>query len=211
MKSELELFLEVKDIISDKKTYIDGHLLPHSSIKIEYLYLYPKLFSLIAKLLYSKIAKFGDFDIIYGMESAILPLCSKISSIAKKPLYILRKPKHLKIDSYNYLPLYLKKYGQSKSILIDDSIFTGFTINYALEKFNEREIPYPKLFFIFDFLETIYGGSKLDNNFTEIVKNRFCVIKYEDLLKMCYNKGLIKKSTLNEAMKLCMKNFDYGE
>ncbi|MFW0968449.1 MAG: phosphoribosyltransferase family protein [Thermacetogeniaceae bacterium] len=202
----LRRILELPSFLIEKETLVDGKKVYIRPIYIELIYLYPDILNDLVDEIAEELQKFRP-SVLFAIEASVLPLAALIAEKIKIPLSIIRKPRNFRheIDEPDMFLSNVKEYDTKlleNPILIDDAIWSGFTIDYVLDLFEKMNIPFPKLFFLFDFYEFNSGGNKLKEKYKQIVKNRICWHSYQDILNLALHMDINNKKAYQESMKL---------
>jgi adenine/guanine phosphoribosyltransferase-like PRPP-binding protein len=207
MRELTEMLLQVDNFFNEGATVIDGMSVPCKPIYIEYLYLYPGIFKKVVSIIKDEIQKYEP-NMLLAVESAILPISTAVAQQLDLPLCIVRKPTHTPHEPGE--PLYFLnkehiKDVSGRSILIDDAIWSGKTINYVLDLFMKDAIAIPRMFFIFDFMELKGGGEYIPQKYQQYMAKRISLISYREFLEVSKEKGYISDLAYNESKKMFIK------
>lgn len=204
-KTLIKLLISANGFLEERETKIDEMIFPCSPFYIEYIYLYPKLLEKISNIVSKEISFFNP-KIIFAIESAILPLATKVSDILQLPLSIIRKPfykGHEKEEPQIYINNDMNLYEKEKCIIFDDSIFSGKQICHAIKLLKDKNFNNLQLFFLIDVLDFIGEKIQVDKQYEEIINNRTCLIKYTNLIEFAYKIGHISKEAWMKTLLLC--------
>lgn len=201
--------LRIPNFIIEKTTLIDGTENYIRPLYIELLYLYPELLNNVANDIVKKMET-SEPSLLYAIEASILPLAGLIASKLNIPLSVIRKPynyKHEEEKPLLFLPDYscMKNIRLENAILIDDAIWSGYTIDNTLSLLEKMNIPVPNLFFLFDFYNYNYGGSRVQDKYKTLIDKRMVWYSYGEILDIAYKNNLISSDTYKKSKSLMKK------
>lgn len=202
----LKRILEIPSFLIEKETLVDGKKVYIRPMYIEQIYLYPDILMDLVSEIAKEIEKFQP-SILFAIEASVLPLAALIAEKINVPLSIVRKPRnfHHEADEPGLFLPNMKEYESKlleRPLLIDDALWSGFTINNVLNLFSKMNIPFPKMYFLFDFYEFNFGGSELEEKYKEIIEERYCWHSYQEILELAFQTNLITKKAYQESIKL---------
>lgn len=168
---------------------------------IEYLYLHAGLLQETAKIIGQEIRKYNP-SAIAAIESSILPLATLIAEELFMPLCIVRKPTHKVHEAREPLVFVNKSTRNCNVLLIDDAIWSGKTINHALNLLGGESMMPSRLFFIFDFVGMKGGGKFISKKFDRLLGSRISLVRYREFLDAAKKKGKLSEEGYQKSIKL---------
>jgi adenine/guanine phosphoribosyltransferase-like PRPP-binding protein len=199
----LKEILNIPDFIVEEKVCVDGKYVYVRPLYIEYIYLHPDILNKLADEVSKEISLLSP-QIIFTIEASVLPLASLIAAKLGLPLAIIRKTgnyKHEEKEPVIFYDNYIKVKNMT-SVLLDDALYTGATINNIFCLFDEMKIKLPQCYFLFDLYNYLEGGTKIDAKYLKVINSRISWINYENILKTCFQEGLISYKTYKDSMEL---------
>lgn len=202
----LKRILEIPSFLIEKETLVDEKKIYIRPMYIELIYLYPDILNDLVKEIADELQELQP-TVLFAIEASVLPLATLIAKRIQIPLSIVRKPRNFQheIDEPNLFLPNIKEYRTKlleRPILIDDALWSGFTIDGVLNLLEKMDIPFPKLYFLFDFYEFNSGGVKLNKKYEQIVGNRICWHTYHEVLDLAIQLGLITEKAYQESIRL---------
>ncbi len=204
MKNKLLLnkILSINGFVEETVVTVDGETVYIRPLYIEKISLYPDIQAELAGVLSEQIKKF-DPQVLYAIEASILPLATLIAQNLNIPLSIVRKPRNFKHEN-NEPNIFIEEEMKCRpSVLLDDAIWSGYTMRYILEQFEALSIQLPKCYFIFDFSTFCNGCCKLlPEQKTFLQANSVSWVSYREVIDLIYERGLISEFSYRETLKL---------
>ena len=202
----LRRILEIPSFLIEKEILVDEKQVYIRPLYIELIYLYPDILNDLVEEIAKELQVLQP-SVLFAIEASVLPLASLIAKWLQIPLSIVRKPRNFchEIDEPNLFLTSVKEYNAKlleRPVLIDDALWSGFTIDGVFDLFEKMEIPFPQLYFLFDFYEFNSGGAKLNKKYKQFVENRICWHTYQDILDLAFQLDLITKKAYQESIKL---------
>lgn len=200
-KELLDKILSLENFIIEKQTLVDNTEIYIRPLYIELISLYPKLQKELAKEISVQISESSP-EVIYAVEASILPVASLVSQELNIPLSVIRKPRNYKHEN-DEPQLYISNELKNKvSVLLDDAIWSGYTMRYIFELFRKQEIRMPQFYFLFDFMDFIKGGTYLDRHELAILGERRSWVTYRECVERAYIMGIISNETYKNTLNL---------
>ena len=193
--------ISIENFIIEKKTEVDGETVYIRPIYLELIYLYPDITNRLAGEIAEQIALLKP-ELLYAIEASILPLAMLVSHFLGIPLSIIRKPRNFAHEADEPELFINDILSMKRSILLDDAIWSGFTMNHVFQLFKRRNLDYPQCYFIFDFFDFNNGGVKLDMEFSPLLQNRVSWMTYDRLLKHALHHEKITREAYDNTVKL---------
>lgn len=202
----LRRILEIPSLLIEKETLVDGKKVCIRPMYIELIYLYPNILNDLADEIVEDLQEFQP-SVLFAIEASVLPLATLVAERVGVPLSIVRKPRNFKheTDEPNLFLPTVKEYAAKlleRPILIDDALWSGFTIDGVFDMFEKMNVPFPKLYFLFDFYDFNSGGIKLRKDYKKLVEDRICWHSYQDVLDLAFQLALISEKAYQESIKL---------
>lgn len=181
-------------IVDKTKVYI-------RPLYVELLSLHPAILRELADEISEQIIK-NKPQILYAIEAAILPIASLVSNNLNIPMSIIRKPRNYKHE--NEEPkLFIKKGMQNNpSVLLDDAIWSGYTINHTFRILKQYGIQPPFCYFIFDFMDFNGGGRFLSEQDLLYLQKKESWAKYNQVVEVAHINRKISDATYQKTMLL---------
>lgn len=196
----LKNILEIEDFIVEQDVIVDNEAVYIKPLYIEKLSLYPELQKKLAKSISKQIRKLSP-EVLYVVEASIIPIATLVSQDLGIPMSIIRKKRNYKHEK-DEPQIYLNKDLYSKTgVLLDDAIWSGYTMHYVFSLFSELGIELPKCYFIFDFYDFANGAARLSKREKEVLEGRMSWISYEKLIEFAYSNGYISEHAYMETKK----------
>jgi len=201
--------LSAEGFLVEEDTIIDGIYYPCKPLYIEFLNLYPNLLYNISMEIASFFKK-NKPNMIFAMESAILPLATLVTHELNIPLIIVRKPNysgHEGNEPKVYLPDRMIKDVGNQSVFFDDAIWSGRSIMgfiniLKMSGVSEENIQNIVPVFIIDFMRFPGGNKVICETYKEYVSQRICFLTYSELIKYAYDKGVISLNAYEKSLDL---------
>ena len=146
----------------------------------------------------------NNYEIIYAIEASVLPLAALVAERLRCSLSIIRKPRNFHHEEKEPNIFYSKDCNTKKSLLLDDAIWSGYTINNVLSLTDKLGIMINDFYFVFDMLD-FRGGFKLRDCYRERLKKRKYWVHYKEIINMAYSENLISKEAYINSLKLFTK------
>lgn len=202
----LRRILEIPSFLIEKETLVDEKKVYIRPMYIELIYLYPDILNDLVEEIAEELQKLQP-SVLFTIEASVLPLAALIAKRIHLPLSIIRKPRNFnhEIDEPNLFFPNVIEYANKlleRPVLIDDALWSGYTINGTFDLFEKMSIPFPKLYFLFDFYEFNSGGIKLNRKYKQYVEKRICWHTYQDILDLAFQLDLITEKAYQESIKL---------
>lgn len=202
----LKRVLNIPSFLIEKETLVDEKKIYIRPLYIELIYLYPDILNDLVEEIAEELQKFQP-SVLFAIEASVLPLATLIAKRLRIPLSIIRKPRNFRheIDEPNLFLPNVKAYKTKllkRSILIDDALWSGFTIKNVFDLLEKMDIPFPKLYFLFDFYEFNSGGNKLSEKYKQIVEKRIYWHTYQEILDLAFQLNLITEKSYQGSIKL---------
>ena len=156
--------------------------------------------NILADSIAEELAEKG-YEIIYAIEASVLPLAALVAERLNCALSIIRKPRNFHHEEKEPDIFYNKSCVRKKSLLFDDAIWSGYTINRVLSLTDKLGILIDDFYFVFDLLD-FRGGFELSNYNKLRIKNRMYWVCYKDVIEFAYTERLISKRAYDESIKL---------
>lgn len=197
----LDEILKIEHFIIEQDTDVDNINVYIRPLYVELIALYPIL---QRKLVYelSREIELLKPEVLFTIESSILPIASLITDILEIPLSIIRKPYNYKHEKDEPQFFFNNSFRDAPAVLLDDAIWSGYSINYAFDLLLENNISLPRCYFIFDFLDFNRGGCRLNSKYYAHLKNRSYWMSYKDIIERAYFNELISTRTYEKTMLL---------
>lgn len=193
--------LRLDNFIIEKMTIVDDTTVYIRPLYIELLSLYPGVQRELAKDISYQIKKLFP-EVIYTVEASILPLASLVSQELDIPLSIIRKPRNFKHEDEEPKIYIADNLKNKPAILLDDAVWSGYTMHHVFKLFQDSHIPWPKCYFVFDLLNFNEGGKKLAKHEREFLKTCQSWITYRDIVESAYGLGIISEDAYSRTMAL---------
>ena len=197
----LDEILSIENFILEQDTGIDDMDVYIRPLYIELIALYPSLQKELAQELSEEIKQFSP-ELLFTIEAATLPIATLIANNLEIPLSIIRKPYNHKHEKDEPLLFFDNRFKDASAVLLDDAIWSGYTINYAFDLLEKHNIPLPQCYFIFDFLSFNKGGCHLNERYLAHLKDRTYWLSYRDIVERAYLNKLITNKTYKKTILL---------
>ena len=187
--------------ICEKQVNVDGEPVYIRPLYIEWLALFPNLQAELAIEIGKQLQKYEP-KVLYAVEASILPLATLIAQYLKLPLSIVRKPRNYKHEEDE--PTVFVEEGMKKlpAVLLDDAIWSGFTMNHILQEFEKLEIKPPHCYFIFDFSDFNQGKQYLTPQQKTFLQESESWVSYRTVVELAYQNGLISDTAYLKTREL---------
>lgn len=187
--------INISDFIIEQKCTCDDVILHIRPLYIEKIYAMPNVFD---KLVNTICREFTELNIkhIFAIESAILPCASVIAIKLNVSLSVIRKYDvfcHEESEPKIFLP---NNYSAEHSILLDDALWTGKTLNYCFELFEHLKLELPQnLYFIFDFRNFMPKTNCLYEKYNGLIRRRKVFLNYKTIVDKAFKAKKISYDT----------------
>lgn len=200
----LNEIINIKGFVTEQSAEVDEREVFIRPLYIELLSLYPSIQKELADEISEQIAKYKP-QVLYAIEASILPIASLVANNLNIPLSIIRKPRNFKHEKEEP-DLFIKDdLKNCPSVLLDDAIWSGYTINYVFQKLKKYGIQPPSCYFIFDFLDFNGGGRYLTEQDLFYLQKRTYWITYKEVLEISYTNGIVSNEAYQKTMLLFNK------
>lgn len=197
----LRSIIKYDDFIIPEETLVDDNLRVFiRPLYIEKLYLDCNLINRLADDIADSLFE-SRYEIIYTIEASVLPLAALVAERLKCSLSIIRKPRNFHHEEKEPNIFYGKDCNTKKSLMLDDAIWSGYTINNVLSLTDDLGIMINDFYFVFDMLD-FRGGFELRDCYRERLKKRKYWAHYKEILNMAYSEKLISKEAFINSLSL---------
>lgn len=197
----LKEIIHMDGFIEEETVVVDENLeVLIRPLYIELIYLYPDLMCRLVEDIANSFNK-KNVEVIYAIEAAILPLASQIASRLNCPLAIIRKPRNFHHEEKEPCVFIKDDLKGKRSILIDDAIWSGYTMHSILDLLDQEGIEINYYYFIIDFMD-FSGGQYLSESDYQKIKDYQYWIQYQKIVEAAFKEGIITDITYKKTMKL---------
>lgn len=197
----LHKIINLDGFIIERSTQVDKKEVFIRPLYIELLSLYPLIQKSLADEISNDILKYKP-KVLYAIEASVLPIAALVSDNLKIPMSIIRKPRNYKHENEEPELFIIDELRKCSSVLLDDAIWSGYTINYTFQILKKYGIQIPQCYFIFDFLDFNDGGCFLNENDLLYLKNRRYWTTYKNIIDISCDSGVISNETYRSTMQL---------
>ena len=197
----LRSIVKYDDFIIQEEALIDENLRVFiRPLYIEKLYLDCDIINRLADDIANSLLD-NRYEIIYAIEASVLPLAALVAERLRCSLSIIRKPRNFHHEEKEPNIFYKKDCNTKNSLLLDDAIWSGYTINNVLSLTDKLGIMINDFYFIFDMLD-FRGGFELKDCYKERLKKRKYWAHYKEIINMAYSENLISKEAYINSLRL---------
>lgn len=203
MRNELlNKILSISGFVEEKVVTVDEKPVYIRPLYIEKISLYPDIQAELASVLSEQIKKFEP-QVLYAIEASVLPLATLVAQNLGIPLSIVRKPRNHRHEDDEPIIYIEEKMKSRPSVLLDDAIWSGFTLRHILPQFETLGIQLSMCYFIFDFSTFCDGFRELLPEQKRFLRaNSASWVSYREIVDLMYEKELISKSAYQGTLKL---------
>lgn len=186
----LKKIICLENFIIENKIKIDGEGMYIRPLYLELLALSPDIQMELAAEISKQIKKYHP-QVLYAIESAILPLATLIAEKLNIPLSIVRKPRNYKHEDAEPTIFIREELKSLPSVLIDDAIWSGYTMHHIFKEFVRQNIKLPFCYFVFNFLDFCKGGAYLTEVQQKFLQNSDYWVNYREIVIIAHDFGLV--------------------
>lgn len=202
-KELINKILCLDSFIIEKTATVDDVEVYIRPLYVELLSLYPALQRELARDISAQVKScFPEVEVLYTVEASILPIASLVSQELDIPLSIIRKPRNYKHEDEEPKIYLIEELKNKKGLLLDDAVWSGYTMHYVFELFEEYKMPWPHCYFLFDFLDFNSGGKFLTLQERVFLQQCQAWITYREVVESAYHLGLISEKAYLHTVSL---------
>ena len=198
----LNKILSIDGFVEEKAVTVDGETVYIRPLYIEKISLYPDIQAELAGALSEQIKRIRP-QVLYAIEASILPLAALVVQNLNIPLSIVRKPRNFKHEDDEPTIFIEENMKSCPSVLLDDAIWSGYTMHHILLQFEMLGIQLPMCYFVFDLSTFCNGSCKLLSEQKDFLRsNSMSWVSYREVVDLMYEKGLISELAYQRTLKL---------
>lgn len=197
----LERILCLDEFVVEKQVAVDGETVFIRPLYIEILSLYPEIQVELASVISEQIQRFNP-QVLYAIEASVLPLATLVAQKLNIPLSIVRKPRNFKHENDEPTVFIKKELKNQPSVLLDDALWSGYTMHHVLQEFEQQDILIPQCYFVFDFSAFCNGCKFLTPKQHEYLHKRASWVSYQEVINCAYELGLISDFAYHGTLEL---------
>lgn len=198
----LDKILSIPGFVEETMVAVDGEPVYIRPLYIEKVCLYPDIQMELADVISGQIKRFEP-QMLYAIEASVLPLAALVAKNLNIPLSIVRKPRNFRHEEKEPDIFIEKDMEALPSVLLDDAIWSGYTMFHVLERFGELGIRPPVCYFVFDFSTFCNGSRELlpeQRDFLRASSESW--VSYREIVDLMYDKKLISQAAWQGTLKL---------
>ena len=200
----LKRILCLDGFVLENQVNVDGETVYIRPLYIEWLSLFPEIQMELAVEISKQIQKYNP-QVLYAIEASILPLAALVAQELNIPLSIIRKPRNYKHEDDEPTIFIREELSNKPSVLLDDAIWSGYTIHYTLQEFARLDLSIPQCYFVFDFSAFCNGSRYLTQGEKIYIQKSDSWVSYQEIVEIAREIGLISELAYQKTVKLFCK------